>query len=482
MPESNEPMIHRTLAGENEEQLLSSFFVLCKIVRIVDQSNDTFKNQLSHFFEVFRAVAGERAEVSIKYVSGHYFVGERMVRFDKSGLSGASDIVAEWRQLGIAGVSLDADIEPDDLARFCAFLAVLKPDSGNLEELAEQLANDGMSQVRLLSIEEEEEEDDTEITDKERQRFRQMARATFFKAVTVVQEIVAGARENQDINTAKTKRVVHSLIDHITRDEHSLIELTGIRNFDDYTYVHSTNVAVYALTVGVRMNLDRARLSQLGFAALFHDVGKVRLPQDLVKKPDAFDENDWGQMQRHPLLGAKTVLRNLKLDVHSARAARAAFEHHIQTDFTGYPRLHYDQRGPNLFSRIVSIVDTFDAMASGRVYMKQAMASDTVIKKMRYQMSSKFDPFLLKLFNDIIGVYPAGSLVLLTSDEIALVLTNNDKDPLRPYVKVVGDRSGLLIEPLWVDLSLPEHADRKVIRQIDPARYGLDIRDFILSD
>jgi len=482
MPESNEPMIHRALAGKNEEQLLSSFFVLCKTVRIVDQSNDTFKNQLSHFFEVFRAVAGERAEVSIKYVSGHYFVGDQMVRFAKSGLSGAGEIVAEWRQLGIGGVSLDADIEPDDLARFCAFLAVLKPDSGNLEELAERLTDNGLSEVRLLSIEEEEDEDDTEITDEERQRFRQMARATFFKAMTVVQEIVAGARDNQDINTAKTKRVVHSLIDHLTRDEHSLLELTGIRNFDDYTYVHSTNVAVYALTVGVRVNLDRARLSQLGFAALFHDVGKVKLPQDLVRKPDAFDEDDWVQMQRHPLLGAKTVLRNLRLDVHSARAARAAFEHHMHVDFTGYPRLHYDQRGPNLFSRIVSIVDTFDALASGRVYMKQAMASDMVIKKMRYQMTSKFDPFLLKLFNDIIGVYPAGSLVLLTTDEIALVLTNNEKDPLRPYVKVVGDRSGLLVEPLWVDLSLPEHADRKVIRQIDPARYGLDIRDFILSD
>jgi hypothetical protein len=86
------------------------------------------------------------------------------------------------------------------------------------------------------------------------------------------------------------------------------------------------------------------------------------------------------------------------------------------------------------------------------------------------------------LFNDVIGVYPAGSLVLLSSDEIALILTNNEKEPLRPYVKVVGDRSGLLAEPHWVDLSLPEQADRKLVRQIDPARYSLNVRDFILSD
>ena len=100
---------------------------------------------------------------------------------------------------------------------------------------------------------------------------------------------------------------------------------------------------------------------------------------------------------------------------------------------------------------------------------------------MRFQMTNKFDPFLLKLFNDIIGVYPAGSLILLTTEEIALVLTNNDNDPLRPYVKIVGDRNGLLGEPIWLDLSLPENADRKVVRQIDPERYGLNIRDFVLD-
>jgi HD-GYP domain-containing protein (c-di-GMP phosphodiesterase class II) len=187
-------------------------------------------------------------------------------------------------------------------------------------------------------------------------------------------------------------------------------------------------------------------------------------------------------MQRHPLLGVKTILRSLKFDIHTARAARIAFEHHINNDFTGYPSLHYDKRTTTLFSKVVSIVDTFDALSSGRVYLKKHFTPDTVLKKMRYQMSAKFDPFLLKLFNDIIGVYPAGSLVLLSTDELGLVLTNNETEPLRPFIKIVGDRAGLLGEPIWVDLSLPENADRQLLRQIEPERYGLDIKDFILED
>jgi HD-GYP domain-containing protein (c-di-GMP phosphodiesterase class II) len=230
------------------------------------------------------------------------------------------------------------------------------------------------------------------------------------------------------------------------------------------------------------MGLDRPRLSELGFTAIFHDVGKVRLPADLIRKPDAFNENDWIQMQRHPILGAKTILRNLKFDIHAARAARGAFEHHINSDFTGYPVLHYERRKQNLFSKIISIVDTFDALSSGRVYLKKRIPPDEVFKKMRYQMHVKFDPFLLKLFNDIVGVYPAGSLVLLSSHELALVLTNNDDDKARPMVKILGDREALYEKAEWVDLASPDQMHRGIVRMVDPSRYGIDSRDFILND
>ena len=101
---------------------------------------------------------------------------------------------------------------------------------------------------------------------------------------------------------------------------------------------------------------------------------------------------------------------------------------------------------------------------------------------MRFQMQVKFDPFLLKIFNDIIGIYPSGSLVLLSSDEIAMILTNNEADKARPMVKIIGDRDGLLPKPIWTDLATDENQDRRVIRIIDPERYGIDIKDFILED
>ena len=470
----------RLLAGQSEERLIASFFVLYKTSRIMQPNNEMFLNQLDSFLHQLRAVGKDEPSVAIKIVADRYFVNQRMVRFEE-GISGAMTVVAEWKKLGVGGVRFDADVPDDEVKKFFRSLTEVRPSADNLESLAAKFKNLGLSHVTLLSL--KDVNADLPVAAEEiRRQFRAMARNTFFTAVSVVQEVVVNTMQQRDVNISKTKRVVHSLIDHITRDESSLIELTAIKDYDDYTYAHSTNVCVYALTLGVRLGLDRPRLSQLGFSALFHDIGKVKLPKDLIRKPDAYDENDWIQMQRHPLLGAKTVLRNMKLDIHAARAARTAFEHHINNDYTGYPTLRHQRRTPDLFSRIISIVDSFDALTSGRVYLKKSIPPDVVMKKMRFQMQIKFDPFILKLFNDVVGIYPAGSLVLLTTDEIALVLTNNEQDRARPYVKIVGDRSGLLDSPVWTDLTLPENENRKIVRLIDPTRYSLDAKDFVLAD
>ncbi len=472
----------RVIGDKTDEKLLTLFFVLYKTARIVDANNATFKNQSETFFTHLSNHCNEYGDITIKAVAGHYFVNERMIKFDEKGSSGAAQVVAEWKTLGIGGLTFDASITLDDVRLFIPFIAAVKPNSSNIEELAARLKVQGHSGVHLLALKREESQQRQHLSDQERKTIRLTARSAFFQAMTTVQELVVNVSQDREINLAKTRRVVQALIDHVSRDESSLLELAAIRDYDDYTYAHSTNVCVYALTMGARLGMDRSRLSQLGFSALFHDIGKVKLPKDLIQKPDAYDENDWIQMQRHPLLGAKTILSRLQLDEHTARAARSAFEHHINNDYTGYPTLRYQHQPLDLFSKIISIVDTFDALSSGRVYLRKSIAPDEVIRKMRHQMAIKFDPFLLKIFTNVVGIYPSGSLVLLSTEEIALVLTNNEQDLARPYVKIVGDRSGLLEEPIWIDLALPENVDRRILRLVDPSRYGLDLKQFILKD
>lgn len=468
------------LGGKAEERLLTSFFVFYKTARIMEPGNAMFQTQARTFYDALQAVVSEQSDAVIKVIGGRFFLGSKLVRFDEQGQIGAAGVANEWRTMGIGGVAFEQSVTAEETRQFIRFIAALRPGSRSIEEIHADIRSQGWLNIRLLSIK-EVEPDAAKLSEDNRKVIRNEARTHFFRAMDHVKEIVVSTMHDREISLAKTKRVVHSLIDHIMRDENSLVELAAIKDHDDYTYAHSTNVCVYSLTLGVRLGFDRPRLSQLGFSALFHDIGKVKLPRDLISKPDAFDENDWIQMQRHPLLGAKTILRNLRLDVHTARAARAAFEHHINNDFTGYPTLRLEKRRPNLFSRMIAIVDSFDALSSGRVYLKKPIPPDEVLKKMRSQMAVKFDRFLLDVFNDVIGIWPAGSLVLLTTNEIALVLTNNEQNKARPFVKIIGNRNGLLPEPEWADLNQPDHAHRDIVRMIDPKRYGLDIKDFILK-
>ncbi|MCP4704340.1 MAG: HD domain-containing protein [candidate division Zixibacteria bacterium] len=467
------------IASRDEHALVSLLFILLKTARFVDANNATYLTQSSKFYVVFRRLVDEHGKVSIKIIDGRVFVRDKIIKFNSDGLVDATAILDSWRQIGVGGVTFDDSLDNRQLDKFIYLIAKGSGVKTDRESVIKRLSDLGIEGVSLMGIERKVEK--KLLSEQKRKLIRRTARVTFFKSISVVQDAMVCAKQDKDIDITKARRVVHSMIDQIAGNESYMIQLTSIRDFDDHTYAHCSNVCVYSLTMGVRLGFDKYRLSQLGMAALFHDIGKVSLPGDLIRKPDAFNEDDWIQMQRHPELGAKTVLRNLKFDDYSARAARAAFEHHINDDFTGYPVLR-EKVQTNLFSKIIAIADTFDALTSGRVYIKKAIPTDEVLRKMMYQMTVKFDAFLLKMFVNIIGIYPAGTLVLLSSEELALVTKNNQKNLSRPQIKIIGDSSGPKKEFIPVDLSQSKHAGISIQKIIDPGKHNIDMKTILQMD
>jgi putative nucleotidyltransferase with HDIG domain len=285
-------------------------------------------------------------------------------------------------------------------------------------------------------------------------------------------------RSHNTVNIARTKRVVQKLIDSIIADESALMEMTTLRNFDDYTYVHSVNVCVLSLILAHHLGLDRKRLSNLGVGALLHDIGKTKLPIDLVNKPDAFDEYDWELMRKHPIYGVKFLLKTRNVEETTARASAAVYEHHISYNGDGYPEL-LRKRMPTLFARIVAITDTYNAMSSGRVYHRKVNLPDEVVTNMVNRAGTAFDPILLKLFVNAIGIYPVGSVVALSSNQVGIIVKNNPKDFEKPKVKIVADQSGLLEinEVKVIDLSMEPGIN--VTRMIDGDKYNINNANYL---
>ena len=278
----------------------------------------------------------------------------------------------------------------------------------------------------------------------------------------------------------RAKRVVQSMIDQLLAAETNLLGLTNLRCHDEYTYNHSVNVGILSIAIGQRVGIGKNRLVELGMAAVFHDIGKSCIPLAVLNKPGPFDEQEWAVMRRHPVLGVKELLKLKGVDALTARIMQGSFEHHLNLDGSGYPRVDYP-RGVSLSGRIVAIADCYDALTSSRVYRRTAETPDATLRYILQKSGTLYDPILAKLFVNALGVYPVGTLCQLSSGELGVVMQSNP-DPEqweRPRVKVIATPDGTAVDGAEIDLADPA-AGRRIARTLDARRHGIDVARYFL--
>jgi len=232
--------------------------------------------------------------------------------------------------------------------------------------------------------------------------------------------------------------------------------------------------------VGLKAGLTKNSCCELGLSAFCHDIGKTALPPELLNKETDLDPLEWQEMHKHPLLGVKLLMELKQLDNLSARMMAVAFEHHLQHDFSGYPRLPYQKM--SLSSKIISIADDYDALTSSRVYRREAKAPDKVIRYMLSRSGKSYDPLLLKLFVTIVGIYPVGTVLLLNTREMAIVVKNKPSAVTlnTPYIKLIASAAGEEIDGEVVDTAEFSSTGRAILGVIDATALGMDPAGFLL--
>src|SRR5262249_3840356 len=155
------------------------------------------------------------------------------------------------------------------------------------------------------------------------------------------------------------KRLIQPVVDNIMKNEYSIVGLTALKSHDEYTYAHCVNVSTLSVGMGHVMGMPRQTLADLGVAALVHDIGKIRVPGDVLRKPAKLTDEEWRLMRRHPLEGMKMMIRMPGLSSLALDSMRTALEHHMGANLRGYPHAASDwQQSP--MSRIVALADCFD--------------------------------------------------------------------------------------------------------------------------
>jgi HD-GYP domain-containing protein (c-di-GMP phosphodiesterase class II) len=279
------------------------------------------------------------------------------------------------------------------------------------------------------------------------------------------------------INVEIAKKAVANCVDSILNAPDALLWITQLKNRDLYTSQHSMNVCILAIALGRQINLSVGELNNVGLCGMMHDMGKMRVPLDILNKPGKLEPDELKIMQSHAELGWKLLQSNSGM---YSGAIEVAYCHHERLDGTGYPR---KLTGENItpYTRIVTIVDMYDAITSNRIYQK-GRAHFEAINTMTKMCGTQLDSGLTYKFIECLGIYPPGSIVEMSNGEIAIVVETNKKKSLKPKVILLLDehkkyRSERMIDLSKMDLdaSGQDYCVTKIVKADD---YGIDLNKY----
>ena len=301
----------------------------------------------------------------------------------------------------------------------------------------------------------------------------ELVKESYAEAREAIQEVMWEAKFGKSLNVAGVRKIINKMMKSALRNPDALTCFALIRKKDEYTAMHSLRTAILSLVFGRQLGLAPEELELLGLGALLCDVGKMKIPSEILNKPAALTADEMLMVKGHVTWGAEILGKANQIP---AAVIEVAHRHHERYDGSGYiDRLQGEDIG--LFSLITGIVDYYDAVTSDRVY-RTGISSYAALQKMYEWRGSLFQPQLVEKFIQCLGIYPVGSVVELNTGEIAVVAALNRMQRLKPRVVLVlrADKTPYLETPI-TNLSgrkTPEGRHCEIDRVLDPVTYGIE--------
>lgn len=304
--------------------------------------------------------------------------------------------------------------------------------------------------------------------------------ADYADGVEMLGDIATAIADDGTVDTAKANAFIGKILGRLLENKAPLLIAASLKKHDEYSFVHSLNVAVLSLAQAQGLGLSAPLLTEIGMAGFLHDAGKLALAGQVLRKKDKLTDEEFVKVKSHPLDGAKILMLTPGI---SPLIAVAAFEHHLRYDKTGYPRKVFGD-SLNLGSMIVAIADVYDALRSQRSY-KVGMTPEKVYEEMNKMSGTHFQPDLLSAFFATVGVFPPGTLVELDDGTVAIVVAENGQAVRQPIVEVWYRKGGEKVrQPYVVDLAEKQAAAgarRSIVSSVPatdtceiPAKYRVD--------
>ncbi|MCX7832550.1 MAG: HD domain-containing protein [Actinobacteria bacterium] len=454
------------------ETFLQKFNSVIKHSNFYPENHPILVESISNFKQYLKEIFQSFGRLHINIYEGEVYLFNRFVpdlgkSFEK--------LVSFLETRKVNEISILPGITEREIYDFAKSLTE-KPE--NIEKaggLQTRISNLGITHISVTSSspkkEEEREEEDND--------FFGISEETYIQAVTVIKKIAFQYLSGMPLDVREARQVVDNLVEKVLQNPDALIRLSILKNYDEDTYYHSVNVMLLSLTLGASLGLEKPILSALGLASLLHDLGKVKIPQEIIKKATSLTRDEWEMMKKHTVFGAQALLLSPNLN---KICAVVALEHHLNVDKTGYPSLPLVKK-PHIFSRLVQITDVYDALTSQRPYRKPTLP-DNALRLIFVQSKTKLDPVLAKQFVRLMGIYPVGSVVKLNTQEYAVVVKPGKDDITRPIVFVLlNEHMQKYEQPFRVNLLEEARKGGKrhsILEAVDPAKVGIDPKEYVV--
>mgnify|MGYP000128951862 FL=1 len=306
------------------------------------------------------------------------------------------------------------------------------------------------------------------------------AKFTFEKTKEQVDEVLTSISNGEAFDMDASKKAIQSCVKSILNNANALLWLTQVKEQDKYTAEHSLRVGILAIAFGRFIGLKEHELELIGLCGMLHDVGKAQIPDDILNKPGRLTRIEFDIMKGHAILGKDTLIN--KQGVNKVIIDTAHF-HHERIDGKGYPE-QINASYLHRFIRMVSIVDVYDAITSARPYKDGSPAFDA-LKILFSERNKHFDSELTEAFIRMVGIYPPGTLVEMTSGEVGIVVSANPDARLRPKVELVMTADKKFRAPYIINLinDIPDKSGviYAIKEGLSNGTYGVDVKDYILK-
>ena len=415
--------------AEAIENSLRSLISSLQLARIYPLEHPKFKESLENAHNSLRNLLEERSELVIGII-GEELAFEKEVFFNLS--KSVKPFIQYLKERGVERIAFTRGITKEELSAFIVFLITPKDEISS--GIQEYLLDKGIKNIAIGKIKAGDNSLRKEVLDSV-SYLRQ-----YEDSLSKISISLDAILKNEAFDYPELKSTLISMMENLFKSYQEFLKLTALKRHDISTFVHLLNVAILSMHFSSRLGFNKDDVLSIGMAALFHDIGKIYISGQVIKKPDKLSDEEFEMMKSHAELGADILLKyTRKLGV---LPAIVAFEHHLRYDLKGYPKLIFASR-PHIASLIVSLCDVYDALNARRSY-KKSYPPELIYNLMLKEKGKMFEPELLEKLFMVMGVWPVGTIVSLTDKSTAIVREENEDDIFSPKVEVVFpfDKSG----------------------------------------